>query len=433
MLTDPISGGSLVLSPQASTSAAETHAAMVVSQDSFSNVRFSAGFETIEQLRTGSAPNAWETAWAVFGYTDDQHFYYVAFKTNGWELGKVDPAYPGGQRFLVDQGGPQFAPGTEHSFDIQQDGNVIKVWADGALLTTFTDNQRPYLTGKVGFYSEDATVAFDNVSGSITENFESYAPHTFGDGDTLGSKWTTPYVGYGYAAIQAGTGTAPGTPSIVGTATNDTLTGTAGSDTIDGGLGADRMTGRGGDDTYKVDQSDDRAIESSGGGMDTVLSSAPQFVLGANVENLTLIGGAGQVATGNGLDNILVSNYSRGILKGGAGDDTLVSGFGSDRLSGGTGADTFVFEQAHPQDGTVRHVRDFEPGVDKLDVSALLHDYTGIDPVADGHLRLAANTAGGTNLYYDADGRGGAAGQLVAAIDGVTPAHIDPYKDLLWH
>src|SRR5687767_5169969 len=128
MILDPITQNYLVLSPQASSSPDETHAAMVVSQASFSDVRFSAGFTTLEQLRTGSAPNPWESAWAVFGYTDDDHFYYVAFKPNGWELGKVDPAYPGGQRFLATGSTPVSAVGTEHSFDIQQDGNVIKVW-----------------------------------------------------------------------------------------------------------------------------------------------------------------------------------------------------------------------------------------------------------------------------------------------------------------
>ena len=79
MLADPISQNYLLLSPLASTSPDETHAALVVSQQSFTNVRFSAGFQTIEQLRTGSAPNPWESAWAVFDYQDNTHFYYVAF------------------------------------------------------------------------------------------------------------------------------------------------------------------------------------------------------------------------------------------------------------------------------------------------------------------------------------------------------------------
>jgi Ca2+-binding RTX toxin-like protein len=431
LLADPISNDRLVLSPQASTTPAETHAAMVVSQQSFSNVRFSAGFETVEQLRIGSAPNAWESAWAVFGYTDDEHFYYVAFKTDGWELGKVDPAYPGGQRYLVTRSSPDFAVGTEHSFDIQQDGNVIKVWADGVLLTTCTDNERPYLSGKVGFYTEDATVAFDNVRGSINDDFEGYGSLTFGDGDTLGSKWEAMYLGYGVGAVQDSD--AVTTPAIRGTSAADTLVGTRGDDVIEGGAGADRMSGLAGNDSYKVDRAGDTVVEQAGAGRDTVLTSAENFTLAANVENLTLIGGQGQSGTGNSLDNILTSNYTRGFLKGAGGDDTLVSGFGSDRLTGGAGEDTFVFGQAEPEDGARRYVRDFEPGVDTLDLSALLQGYEGANPVADGHVRLKANAAGGTHLYVDHDGFGGDAAQLVAVLDDVLPKHIDPYSDLFWN
>jgi hypothetical protein len=206
----PISHDYLVLSPKASTSPNETHAAMVVSRTGFSNVRFSGGVQTIKQLRTGSAPNPWETAWVVFGYTDDLHFYYLAFKTNGWELGKVDPLYPGAQRYLADTSSPSFPVGSQHSFSIQQDNNVISVTIDGKLITTFTDNEHPYLSGKVGFYTEDATVAFDNVAGSIAEDFESYPLQTFtADGTTLGTKWETPYLGFGYGAIRSDGTTAP--------------------------------------------------------------------------------------------------------------------------------------------------------------------------------------------------------------------------------
>ena len=92
----------LLLQPLAATAPDETHAAIVVSREVFSDFEFCADFVTLTQLRKNSPPNPWETAWAVFAYTDDNHFYYMAFKTNGWELGKVDPAYPGGQRFLAD-------------------------------------------------------------------------------------------------------------------------------------------------------------------------------------------------------------------------------------------------------------------------------------------------------------------------------------------
>ena len=81
-------GQVLVLEPKAATNPGDTHAALVISRGGFSNVRFGGEAMTIAQLRTGSPPNEWETAWAVFAYTDNKHFYYLAMKTNGWELGK---------------------------------------------------------------------------------------------------------------------------------------------------------------------------------------------------------------------------------------------------------------------------------------------------------------------------------------------------------
>jgi hypothetical protein len=191
----------LVLEPMASTRASETHAALVLSARSFSDVAFGAIYRTIAQLRTGSRPNSWETAWAVFGYADNAHFYYVAFKTNGWELGKADPAYPGAQRFLATGDVPTSAIGTDHSFDIKQNGATITVHLDGNHLTTFTDDERPYLSGKVGFYTEDAKVAFDNVTGSIADTFEAYPAVRLGDGTAVGTDWDVLFVGHGYAAI----------------------------------------------------------------------------------------------------------------------------------------------------------------------------------------------------------------------------------------
>ena len=66
-----------------------THAALVVSADKVS--RISSRVRLNEQLRTASPANPWEAGWLIAGYTDPERFYYVACKTNGWELGKRDP------------------------------------------------------------------------------------------------------------------------------------------------------------------------------------------------------------------------------------------------------------------------------------------------------------------------------------------------------
>jgi len=70
---------------------------------------------------------------------------------------------------------------------------------------------------------------------------------------------------------------------------NDTLTGNAGNDTLDGGTGIDTMAGNAGDDIYIVDNTGDVVTENVDEGIDTVRSSV-DYILGANVENLTLTG-----------------------------------------------------------------------------------------------------------------------------------------------
>lgn len=152
--------GDIHLSPKASTSAGETHAALVTSQASYRDVDTTTTMTTLSQLRTGSAPNAWECGWLLWNYTDDTHFYYVALKPNGFELGKEDPAYPGAQRFLVTLSNPRFAIGSSHTIRVNQVGATMIVWVDGSVITTFTDTERPYTAGHVGLYDEDSHVSF---------------------------------------------------------------------------------------------------------------------------------------------------------------------------------------------------------------------------------------------------------------------------------
>lgn len=141
-----------------------THAALITTEATFGDaIDLQVRATTLAQVRTGSAPNPWETAWIVWGYTDAEHFYYVALKTNGWELGKRDPAYEGGQRFLADGRDTTFPVGIAAEVEVIQDGNQLTVIVDGQVLATFTDTEDPYLGGSVGLYTEDAAVAFDDV------------------------------------------------------------------------------------------------------------------------------------------------------------------------------------------------------------------------------------------------------------------------------
>jgi hypothetical protein len=116
---------------------------------------------TVEQLRAVD-PNPWEVAWFVWSFKDSVHFYYMALKPNGWELGKADPSYPGAQRFLA-TGSSRFPIGVWHNLRVRQVGNVATIWANGERLIRYQDVERPYLKGRIGLYNEDASVQFRRV------------------------------------------------------------------------------------------------------------------------------------------------------------------------------------------------------------------------------------------------------------------------------
>jgi Ca2+-binding RTX toxin-like protein len=119
---------------------------------------------------------------------------------------------------------------------------------------------------------------------------------------------------------------------LKGTNSPDKLLGLAGNDTLDGKKGADKMIGGIGDDTYLVDHTGDKVIEKAGQGTDTVRSKVT-FTLGANVENLYLLGTAAINGTGNELGNVIVGNAGNNVISGGAGADFLDGAGGFNTLS----------------------------------------------------------------------------------------------------
>lgn len=96
------------------------------------------------------------------------------------------------------------------------------------------------------------------------------------------------------------------------------------------------MAGGLGDDTYIVGEIGDTVTENANEGTDLV-SSSISYVLGANVENLTLTGTTAINGTGNSLNNILFGNLATNVLDGAA---------GADSMSGGQGDDTYVVDNA---------------------------------------------------------------------------------------
>ncbi|WP_077146892.1 calcium-binding protein [Sphingopyxis sp. KK2] len=128
--------------------------------------------------------------------------------------------------------------------------------------------------------------------------------------------------------------------TLYGETGNDSLYGGDGNDLLVGGSGVDNMHGGTGNDTYVVEDIGDTVNEDASNGTDTVRASI-NYTLGANVENLELIGTAAS-GTGNTLANIITGNSGNNSLFGAAGNDTLNGNDGNDTLDGGTGADTMT-------------------------------------------------------------------------------------------
>jgi hypothetical protein len=161
----------LDLVPAPVTTANATTAALVTSR-AFLRAPFDVSFynaTTVLQNRTGSTPNAWEVAWFLWDYTDNNHFYNVVLKTTGWE---VDKEYVSGgvqqQQFLASGISPTFAIGSTNTVRVVQAGASLSVYANGALLggSAIIDPRThlaPYTSGYLGLYTEDAEVKFGSI------------------------------------------------------------------------------------------------------------------------------------------------------------------------------------------------------------------------------------------------------------------------------
>ena len=238
---------------------------------------------------------------------------------------------------------------------------------------------------------------------------------------------------------------------LEGRAGNDLLFGNGGNDTLNGGTGDDTMAGGTGNDLYFVDTGGDVVTEASGEGTDHV-SSAINYSLGMNVENLTLTGAAVS-GTGNNQANVITGNANANVLQGGGGADRLIGGDGVDRMTGGSGNDVFVVQndatkvEAKAGPLSLDIVTDFQAG-DKLDVSGLgAITWEGNSANTDagdlsfktyGNVNAAESVLGVdidgvdgpgdggpvTVLYYNVDGGSADVAIVLLGVNGLTQADL---------
>ena len=222
-----------------------------------------------------------------------------------------------------------------------------------------------------------------------------------------------------------------GNDTMRGFGGNDTLNGDAGNDWLDGGSGTDSLRGGAGNDVYVVDRSTDLVVEAAAAGTDTVRSSVSR-TLGANQENLVLLGSAAINGSGNALANAMQGNGGANALNGGAGNDILNGGLGNDRLSGGSGLDSFRFTTTPNGTSNLDRLLDFNSADDRIQLDNAVFTALGASgalpsamfrlgaAAADATDRIVYHQASGS-LYYDADGNGAGAAVRIATLVAGTP------------
>ena len=220
---------------------------------------------------------------------------------------------------------------------------------------------------------------------------------------------------------------------ITGNNNDNTLSGNDGNDTLIGGIGADTLIGGKGNDKFYIDNNNDHAVEIAGEGTDTVYVSTNGYVLDANVEILYLTEITG-FASGNDGNNTLYGEFEA-TLMGGGGRDLLVGNGASMIFSGGAGADTITGNggsgdryQFDVLETSTNHdvITNFTDSTIEFKGSAfvgLSGNFGTLNPEMFGsgayattlEMRIMYDQATG-NLWYDQDGKGGAAHVLVAVL-----------------
>ena len=129
---------------------------------------------------------------------------------------------------------------------------------------------------------------------------------------------------------------------------DNSIKGNDGANIIDGKQGVDKMSGMKGDDTYLVDNKDDKVVEKSKQGFDSI-ETALSFKLPNHVENLTITGSGKVAAEGNKLDNRIIGNKKDNTINGRMGDDTIDGGKGVDILLLSQKSNKLDLSQTSPQ------------------------------------------------------------------------------------
>lgn len=288
--------------------------------------------------------------------------------------------------------------------------------------------------GKSGAFTADLMAGDDKITGGFArdhlEGYDGNDKISGGQGDDLleGGKGNDELLGSnGFDDIDGGAGD----DVVSGGAGNDLIFGFDGNDTLSGNAGDDSIAGEAGDDNIKGGFGDDDL--EGGAGKDKLLGQQDDDLMGGGGAKDKLTGGEGNDELyGDKGDDVLKGSVGNDSLDGGDNDDKLYGGAGGDLLRGGLGADEFHFQK---QSDGADVVADFDTGGDKLVFNASGFDnmdqdfdlVVGVDPTASSGKGTFLYDTSSQQLFWDADGKGGDAGVLVARLDDVASLSKDDF------
>ena len=160
--------------PATATTSTKTFSTLVTSTQKFHNFQLDFDMRTNKQMRTGTSPKSWETAWLFFRYTDERpsnHHYWFLLKTDGYQFGKKDNA-PGDstterQIFLKEGQSPAAKIGSFQHITVKAVNYRFTISVGGQTVVDMIDpkinDPSKMSEGVLGLYEEDSSASFDNI------------------------------------------------------------------------------------------------------------------------------------------------------------------------------------------------------------------------------------------------------------------------------
>jgi Ca2+-binding RTX toxin-like protein len=185
---------------------------------------------------------------------------------------------------------------------------------------------------------------------------------------------------------------------FIGDGGADKLVGGTLGDTLQGGTGRDVLIGLDGDDNLNGDWQDDTLFGGrdndtldGGSGNDKLRGNLGSDLLyGATGDDDLRGGGQNDMLFGQDGNDYLLGENGRDVLSGGAGNDVLIGGYGAGNAD--NQRDVFMFVPGGGYDS----VRDFENGIDKIDLTVF-----GFTDFENEVLAITTETSAGLKLRFE--------------------------------